>query len=116
MYTVEAKTRQTALDEKSRISLHTMEHLDRPAEFLARCRENLRPAGMLFLEVPLLMPRPLQQPLFPYHHKEFTVGEVEELLEAAGFETVRAFGKDRHQYVALEKARQAVQLHCSPRA
>lgn len=94
------------------VSMHTLEHLDRPREFTKNCFHNLKDNGWLFLEVPLLLPRPLGEPLYPFHDKEYLASELEQLLLDCGFEIVRGFGRDRGVYTSLEQAREAIQYHC----
>lgn len=93
-------------------SMHTLEHLQDPQRFLLLCKKNLKPTGKLFLEVPLLLPRPLGEPLYPFHTKEFTIKEIEELLQNAGFEINKCVGRNRGVYTSIESAREAVQWHC----
>lgn len=94
-------------------SMHTLEHLQDPQRFLILCKKNLKPKGKLFLEVPLLLPRPLGEPLYPFHTKEFTIEEIEKLLQNAGFKINKRFGRNRGVYTCIEAAREAVQYHCS---
>lgn len=95
------------------VCLHTLEHLSDPLTFLRLCHRNLKPNGRLFLEVPLLLPRPLGQPLNPYHEKEYTACELERLVELGGFKIDRRIGRDRGVYTEIDSAREAVQYHCS---
>lgn len=94
-------------------SMHTLEHLQDPQRFLILCKKNLKPKGKLFLEVPLLLPRPLGEPLYPFHTKEFTIEEIEKLLQNAGFKIDKRLGRNRGVYTCIESAREAVQYHCS---
>ena len=94
------------------VSIHTLEHLSDPPGFLDQCRENLKNNGKLFIEVPLLLPRPLGKPLYPFHQKEFLKEEIENLLTDAGFIIVRKLGRNRNFYTDIDKAREAVQYHC----
>ena len=94
------------------VSMHTLEHLSQPRAFLASCYENLRDNGTLFIEVPLLLPRPLGEPLYPFHDKEYALAELEELVCTAGFVVTHRVGRDRGVYADISQAREAVQLHC----
>lgn len=94
------------------VSMHTLEHLGRPRAFLENCYENLRDDGTLFIEVPLLLPRPLGEPLYPFHDKEYGLEELEDLVCAAGFVVTHRVGRDRGVYTDIAQAREAVQLHC----
>lgn len=95
-------------------SMHTLEHLPDPLKFLKLCHSNLKADGKLFLEVPILLPKPLGEPLYPFHDKEFSVKELEELLKKAKFKVDRRFGRSRGVYTEINKGREAVQYHCSP--
>ena len=97
------------------ISMHTLEHLSQPEKFLDYCSRNIRKTGQLFLEVPLLLPRPLGEPLYPFHDKEYTIQELNHMCEQAGFQVDQKIGRDRGVYTTFESAREAVQYHCSLR-
>jgi 2-polyprenyl-3-methyl-5-hydroxy-6-metoxy-1,4-benzoquinol methylase len=96
-------------------SMHTLEHLSDRPRFLELCRSNLNKNGRLFIEVPLLLPKPLGEPLYPFHQKEFLKPEIENLLEEAGFQIDCRLGRNRNFYTDYEKAREATQYHCSLR-
>ena len=95
------------------VSLHTLEHLSGPSEFLQRCYENLKPDGQFFLEVPLLLPRPLGEPLYPFHSMEYTREELDKACEGAGFKVDQMFGRNRGVFTDIESAREAVHYQCS---
>ncbi len=95
------------------VSIHTAEHLPDPLEFLKLCYKNLKKLGKLFIEVPLLLPRPLGEPLYYFHTKEFLKLEIEDLLVKAGFIINKKIGRNRNIYTGIECAREAVQYHCS---
>jgi len=93
------------------ISLHTLEHVPDDRAMIRALAANLKPGGMLAMEVPLLAQRPLGQPINPYHMREYTIAEAEELVRHAGLEIVRRFGCTRGLMRGLETARDAVHLH-----
>jgi len=95
-------------------SMHTLEHLTDPLSFLKLCHRNLKPGGILFVEVPILIPRPLGEPLYPFHKTEFKINQLEQLLKKSRFKILRRIGKSRHIYTKIEQARVAVHYHCSP--
>ena len=95
------------------VSMHTLEHLSNDKQFLTMCHQNLKRSGKLFLEVPLLLPRPLGEPLYPFHSKEYLKHELEELCTEAGFVIEKKVGRDRGVYTSIDLAREAVQYHCS---
>lgn len=95
------------------VSMHTLEHLPRAKDFLQLCHGNLKPQGKLFLEVPLLLPRPLGEPLYPFHSMEYTIQELDTLCLEAGFRIDKKIGRDRGVYTNFESTREAVQYHCS---
>ncbi len=95
------------------VSLHTLEHLPGPSEFLQRCHENLKPNGTLFLEVPLLLPRPLGEPLYPFHSMEYTRDGLDRACEESGFKVDQMFGRNRGVFTDISSAREAVHYQCS---
>ena len=95
------------------VSMHTLEHLSGPSEFLKRCYENLKPDGQLFLEVPLLLPRPLGEPLYPTHSMEYTREGLDKACEESGFKVDQMFGRNRGVFTDIESAREAVHYQCS---
>lgn len=95
-------------------SMHTMEHLGEQPQFLQRCVENLKPqSGKLYVEVPLLLPRPLGEPLNPWHKMEFSAEHLELLLTDSGFVIERRFGRDRGVFCDAAKSREVLHYHCS---
>ena len=95
------------------ISMHTLEHLPNDRKFLTLCHQNLKKSGKLYIEVPLLLPRPLGEPLYPFHSKEYLMKELNEICQEAGFAIDKKVGRDRGVYTSIELAREAVQYHCS---
>lgn len=64
--------------------VHVFEHLPRPADFLARVRDELlQSGGYLYLEVPNVEGHPLDDPTHVYMYNERT---LRALLEACGFD------------------------------
>lgn len=78
------------------VSIHTMEHLTRPDLFLQSIHKNLIKNGMLFLEVPLAFPEPMNEPLLPWHVKEYDLQELYDFTLKNGFKISRVYVKKRH--------------------
>jgi len=97
------------------VSLHTLEHLSDPFSFLMLCRKNLKLEGRLFLEVPLLLPRPLGEPLNPFHCQEYSREELDKLMDKSGFKIDRRIGRNRGVYTDINSSREAVLYQCSKR-
>jgi 2-polyprenyl-3-methyl-5-hydroxy-6-metoxy-1,4-benzoquinol methylase len=93
------------------VSLHTLEHVPDDRAMIRTLAANLRPGGMLILELPLLCRRPLGRPVNPHHVGEYTVAEAEDLVALAGLDLVRGFGCSRGFKGPTETARDAVHLH-----
>lgn len=93
------------------VSLHTLEHVPDDRKMLANLRRNLRPGGLLIVEVPLLASRPLGVPINPYHLREYRAEEFLGMVQEAGFEIKRVFGACRSFYGDPELARDALQIH-----
>jgi SAM-dependent methyltransferase len=62
------------------VCLENLEHLNCPERFLSRAAENLCPDGMLICSTPQSL-RVSGKPDNPYHVKEYSLGEFQELLE-----------------------------------
>ncbi len=91
------------------ISIHTMEHIRSDDDFLEKCSELMKPGGLLFLEVPLLMRYPfadVDTPLAPHHVREYDIVSLDGLLKRH-FEVVEGYGVNRGYYMGLERARNA---------
>jgi len=74
------------------VSFETIEHLERPREFLLRLRSALSADGLMILSVPRGMnPAYLDRPLNPYHVKEYSAPEILELVSGCGFIPVERF-------------------------
>ena len=98
------------------VSLHTLEHVPDDRAMMRSLAANLRPGGMLFMEVPLLARRPMGVPINPFHLREYTIQEARDLVLGAGLEIVRGFGCCRGFVGPLEAARDAVQIQAMKRA
>jgi len=96
------------------VSMHTLEHVDEPLQFLVNIRKALRPGGVLILEVPRLLPLPLGMPLFPFHHIEYRPESLEPLLMQAGFDITERFGGNRGSYGPIATAREVMLYLCRP--
>lgn len=93
------------------ISLHTLEHVPDDRKMLSNLHKNLRPGGLLVVEVPVLAKRPLGVPINPYHLREYHAGEFLDMVKGAGFHIKRTYGVCRSFYGAPEFMRDAVQVH-----
>lgn len=69
------------------VSLQVIEHVWHHAQYLAECRRVLRPGGLLAITTPnrLTFSPGLDEPVNPFHTKEFTAAELTELVAACGF-------------------------------
>jgi ubiquinone/menaquinone biosynthesis C-methylase UbiE len=93
------------------VSLHTLEHVPDDRKMIRSLAQNLRPGGMLIMEVPILATRPMGVPINPYHLREYSVSEAVNLVESAELRIIRRIGYCRGFPVAIDKTRDAVQLH-----
>jgi O-antigen biosynthesis protein len=63
------------------VSFETIEHLDRPSQFLDVCGRLLAPSGMLLVSSPHRHRVTADgKPANPYHHQEWTTAEFEKLM------------------------------------
>ena len=69
-------------------TLQVIEHVWNHPEFVRECRRVLRPAGRLLVTTPnrLTFSPGRDEPVNPFHTKEFTAAELVELLTRCGFE------------------------------
>ncbi len=93
------------------ISLHTLEHVPDDRKMLANLHRNLRPGGLLVVEVPILSARPLGMPINPYHLREYRAEEFLAMVKEAGFRIERTYGSCRSFYGRAELMRDAFQVH-----
>lgn len=76
------------------VSFETVEHLPRPADFLARLAQVLAPDGVLIISTPnATVTSPGGEVHWEFHEKEFTGPEFVAMLAAAGFRDVQLFGQ-----------------------
>ena len=68
-------------------NLQVIEHLWNQAEFLAECRRVLRPGGRLLITTPnrLTFSPGRDTPLNPFHTRELSPSELDDLIRSAGF-------------------------------
>ena len=98
------------------VSVHTMEHVEDDAGFLALLHRWLKPGGVLVLEVPLLAARPflgIPEPLSPAHVREYDVPGLVDLV-GERFRIRAAYGVNRGAYLDLDRARSAALLVAEP--
>ncbi len=83
------------------VSFETIEHLDRPEQFLQTCRNLLAPGGLFFVSTPYRHDMDAAgQPKNPFHKQEWRTEEFEALLHR-WFGSVELYG----QALKLEKRR-----------
>lgn len=89
------------------VSFETIEHLDNPEAFLARCAES---AGKLFASVPNEDVIPFKSKTYPFHKRHYTQEEFGNLLLATGWRPVGWFGQadKQSEVVAEERGRTIV--------
>lgn len=75
-------------------TLQVIEHVWNHPEFLDECRRVLRPDGRLLVTTPnrLTFSPGLDQPINPFHTREFAADELAELLRSCGFEVMQVWG------------------------
>jgi SAM-dependent methyltransferase len=75
-------------------TLQVIEHVWNHREFVGECLRVLRPGGLLFVTTPnrLTFSPGLDEPVNPFHTKEFTAGDLSELLVKCGFEIASVRG------------------------
>lgn len=76
------------------VTLQVIEHVWNHGEFVRECRRVLRPGGLLLVTTPnrLTFSPGLDEPVNPFHIKEFTAAELVELLTSNGLRTEQASG------------------------
>lgn len=89
------------------VSLHTLEHVDNDIEFLKIVLKLLKDNGTFILEVPRHFRYPLDEPLFPFHDKEYDKDELLKTLLSLGFKVKEAYGVNRNTYTNIEDSREA---------
>jgi SAM-dependent methyltransferase len=75
-------------------TLQVIEHVWNHREFVGECLRVLRPGGLLFVTTPnrLTFSPGLDEPVNPFHTKEFTAAELAALLTRSGFAVTRVYG------------------------
>ena len=81
-------------------SFHTLEHIEKKKQkdFIKKIFVALKKNGKFFIEVPLLLKKPLGKSLFPFHLHEPEFKELSLLLINNGFYIKKAMIKNRHRY------------------
>jgi len=98
------------------VSVHTLEHVDDDAGFLARIQGWLKRDAALVLEVPLLARRPflgIPEPLSPAHVREYDAHGLLDLV-AERFRVREVYGVNRGAYLEVERARSAILVVAEP--
>ncbi|HEX8136025.1 MAG TPA: class I SAM-dependent methyltransferase [Pyrinomonadaceae bacterium] len=70
-------------------TIHMIEHVPGPTQYLARLREKLNPDGLLLIEVPNFMQNPFDL-LIADHASHFTARKLSALIRKAGYEVLWA--------------------------
>ena len=99
------------------VSVHTLEHVQDDAGFLARIHGWLKREAALVLEVPLLARRPflgIPEPLSPAHVREYDAHGLLDLV-AERFRVRELYGVNRGAYLEVERARSAILVVAEPR-
>jgi 2-polyprenyl-3-methyl-5-hydroxy-6-metoxy-1,4-benzoquinol methylase len=76
------------------VTLQVIEHVWNHGEFVRECLRVLRPGGTLVVSTPnrLTFSPGLDEPVNPFHTKEFTDAELTGLLSAHGFAVEQSYG------------------------
>lgn len=76
------------------LTLQVIEHVWNHPEFVRECLRVLRPGGLFCVTSPnrLTFSPGLDEPVNPFHTKEFTAAELVGLLQGCGFETEAVLG------------------------
>jgi SAM-dependent methyltransferase len=75
-------------------TLQVIEHVWNHREFLGECLRVLRPGGQVVVTTPnrLTFSPGLEEPVNPFHTKEFTAAELATLLQNSGFAVSGTYG------------------------
>jgi SAM-dependent methyltransferase len=102
-------------------TLQVIEHVWNHPEFVRECLRVLRPGGLLLVTTPnrLTFSPGLDEPVNPFHTKEFTADELVELLTRCGFDIESVLGLHANERLrALDAAHGGsfvdAQLACAP--
>jgi SAM-dependent methyltransferase len=76
------------------VTLQVIEHVWNHGEFVRECLRVLRPGGLLLVTTPnrLTFSPGLENPINPFHTKEFTAAELVDVLTTNGFVAEQTFG------------------------
>jgi SAM-dependent methyltransferase len=102
-------------------TLQVIEHVWNHSEFVRECLRVLRPGGLLFVTTPnrLTFSPGLDEPVNPFHTKEFAAAELVELVTDCGFKIESVLGLHASERLReLDAAHGgsfvAAQLACAP--
>lgn len=99
------------------VSFETLEHLPHPDRFLSRCRQSLKPCGILIISTPNGNLREGDAKTeWEFHEKEYSAAEFVTLLDQAGFSEIRLWGQ---QFTEIGRLRDAIRaelnrVHSNP--
>ena len=82
--------------------MHTLEHVSYEEKFLGSLYKSLKNRGNMFLEVPLLMKKPLGMPLIPSHIREYEILPLVKKLLKHKFIIKKMWGRDRYFYKSIK--------------
>jgi len=85
-------------------SFHTLEHIHKKQQdnFIKMIYDCLNERGKFFIEVPLLLSKPLGVPLYPYHLHEPKFNELSKMLVKNNFKINLVYIKNRHRYIKVK--------------
>jgi ubiquinone/menaquinone biosynthesis C-methylase UbiE/spore coat polysaccharide biosynthesis protein SpsF (cytidylyltransferase family) len=98
------------------VSIHTMEHVENDMIFLKEIKRVMKVGGILYLEVPIRIPKPFSgntEPLLPHtdsfagHYREYSIKSFKYLISQL-FKVMVVKGVSRGSYVAEERTRNAI--------
>jgi len=94
------------------ISFHTLEHVEDDIDFLKTLNASMSQEGKLILEIPKSFKYPLGEPLIPHHKKEYTLQDIQKIINDTGFKVETMLGGSRNLYVDIKDAREILFFVC----